>query len=538
MKNNLFKRTVALGVAAVVLGSSLAVAAISGSPYEVLKRSLLDAAKLQNGYIQSEMSLKMDDEYFSREMNTLSFVNGQFELNQTNSSGDAYEEDYARVEYSTADGHLSMGADYGSYWLYGYEYDVGATTGFSDLTEGDGRYIRLAELLVDLAVGDLKNNIAMTQTGEMRTISGTLTAAQVPELYNALLDVSLSEMGGGYAPLETVFERSSFDEEEMTIGRVERYISGSDYVVETQVVHLVPVDESYPQETIESGIAYGNMIYLNGNCYEIDEYREWESDRSPMTEAQYQKVADKLVFAPVQSAHITYLHGEADIDSDGVLRTLDATACLEYVDLFGGTHEVEFNLSFAYEEWDNQVDVDYYEDIIAQAETYLPNDESGRRHTSVYFDVDSRGRASNFSNDYAIYDHPYTFEVELPIVTVDGTTEYTTDENEWLDLRVEALMEDLRYEGLSIESLYIIAQNELAARLNEVEADPVRSDDRQDDVRAAEEEKDAQEEPVLPQEDDTPADDTAADDDQTQPDDVADQPADHTADENGDADEV
>ena len=58
----------------------------------------------------------------------------------------------------------------------------------------DSNYIRLAELFMDVFVGDLKNNLVMTsQSDGNRRITGAITESQLPEFVRIMIDIAIEE---------------------------------------------------------------------------------------------------------------------------------------------------------------------------------------------------------------------------------------------------------------------------------------------------------------------------------------------------------
>ena len=65
------------------------------------------------------------------------------------------------------------------------------------MLDGAGResnYLRLAELFLDVFVGDLKNNLVMTsQSDGSRRITGAITESQLPEFVRIMIDIAIEE---------------------------------------------------------------------------------------------------------------------------------------------------------------------------------------------------------------------------------------------------------------------------------------------------------------------------------------------------------
>lgn len=197
MKKSYLKRLVCLGAAALVLGSALAVAAVTGSPYETLKSALLNGIDIQNGTVKTEMSATLDGQPVSDigESRTM-YLGDEANLTLLEDGDFSYSEKGYVV--SSWNGFVENGTDgpwYSAYELgdNGFHRSSFTVSPTERMSASERRFV---ELLADLLVGDLKNNISMHEQDGIRYITGTLTEAQIPELVDAGLDLICSEQTG------------------------------------------------------------------------------------------------------------------------------------------------------------------------------------------------------------------------------------------------------------------------------------------------------------------------------------------------------
>ncbi|MDR2713904.1 MAG: hypothetical protein LBB91_12415 [Clostridiales bacterium] len=198
MKKNVAVRVLCLIIAGVVLGSAVTVAAFMGSPYEILKKAVLDAITYRNATVQGQMIISVD----GRKVDEIklyyvegddAFLNYDFDRN-----GDIVGYRYSTKGLNISGGYFAVvnfpwhSANVFSTDRYWYERG-----NFSLLSpdERNSHRIQFMELLLDTLVGDLKNNITMSSEDDIRLISGTLTESQVPELAKAGIDL-LAESSG------------------------------------------------------------------------------------------------------------------------------------------------------------------------------------------------------------------------------------------------------------------------------------------------------------------------------------------------------
>ncbi len=323
MKKSYLARLVCLAVAGLVLCSALAAAAVSGSPYETLKSSLFDLAQAKNFTMSSDVRLYMDGEIIER--------NSQRTLQGDNASLSYYYDDTFSYNSEAYNLRTWNGFDGEEIW-----YDAQAPGYYSGGNAFFGMslssYSRFAELLVDLLVGDIKNNISMSRDGDVRNISGTLTASQVPELYNAALELALTQQTSGRTSISND-EIVSFDYADMTCVVKNTYLSGLDKT------------SDYTEYTVAEVRDPANMGYAfeyNGRHYDYTDSRYLRTETEPATPEDYKSAGSRVDMLPLTRARFTYIHGDAVVDDEGRLQSISGTVSADTTDIFGEDHELEF----------------------------------------------------------------------------------------------------------------------------------------------------------------------------------------------------
>ena len=278
MKKSITIRIICLAVAFIMLGGAVAYAAITGSPYETLKKAMIDAVTYRNVTVESEMTLRIDGVQQNYMTEKSHYVAGD-EAFLAHSYDDFGNIDgYTYISYygnglilrlspieklgDTVSYHCSIRQQYQranlpqSQNTYMYELGDLAIIGPEDKVSAS---MRFAELLVDTLVGDLKNNITMSTRGDLRIVRGSLTENQIPELINAGLDVLIEGQNDWY---DDDYDRDYFEgweSYEIPIKKLEiKYIGGE-----------AEID------------ADGNLLYIGGVFRAmvtniLDDASEWE----------------------------------------------------------------------------------------------------------------------------------------------------------------------------------------------------------------------------------------------------------------------
>ena len=346
MKRNISIRVICLIIATVILSGAVAYAAVLGSPYETLKNAVFDAAALTNATAETNITISVGGE-------TLSIDNTYTQFNETSSLYNNYDENGETTGYVfsaedsislypsiiTNDGSqwYSVSRTQGYYSSYGYSRSILGGLGVRDR---DSAQMRFYELLLDALVGDLKNNISMTADNGVRTIRGTLTENQVPELARAGLDMLVEQTGRYYFMRDISFDGSEYIYEN-------NFISAGTKRVETykQMVRLLTPEEN--QEMID-GTFYSSMgpnfhgfTLIDGiNYLSIGERIVLDEYSVPATRSDFENV-NNIMEIPMTSATLNYVHGEAEVDSNGNLSYINVSATIAVINIFGDAYDID-----------------------------------------------------------------------------------------------------------------------------------------------------------------------------------------------------
>jgi len=210
-------RAACLVIVAIMLVGVLTVSAINGSPYENLKNAAINALFYENFTLESEFIARVDGQLYERSWSRQYHGHGaRFEISeiQRYSFGEEIVALPIRESMSFNSGSLSINPQFSTcdtQW-----YRVLASVPFRtaerqsigyDIFGAAGRnsnYLRLAELVVDLFVGDLKNNLVMTsQSDGTRRISGAITQSQLPEIARIIIDIFVEDQLNRVSPNRT-----------------------------------------------------------------------------------------------------------------------------------------------------------------------------------------------------------------------------------------------------------------------------------------------------------------------------------------------
>ena len=354
MKRKISARIICLVVAAVVLSGAVAYAAVMGSPYETLKRAVLDAVVYRNVTIDGQVTMMLDGVVQNNEKSYI--INGDDGVLSY-----YFDENGNQIGFNYSTGGLSVynayTADDGTEW---YHADVSPqpTYGNSNSAYGKSFFvfsaigpeeresasIRFMELLVDALVGDLKNNVTMSSEGGIRTVRGTLTENQVPELAKAGIDMLIEQSGGYYNDNRDV----SFDGKEYIYENI-RISSGMKTVTtfKQNVRRMTPEEDQDMEDGAfysKAGDEFFGFSHIDGITYLNVGYDEIVNQYTvPAARADYED-CDPLEI-PMKTLTINYVHGEAEIDASGNLLSVDLNGAATMTNIFGDTHAVDINAS-------------------------------------------------------------------------------------------------------------------------------------------------------------------------------------------------
>jgi len=209
MKKRISTRVICLLVAVVVLAGALTVSAINGSPYENLKNAAINALFYENVTIEAEATLWIDGEtqeraWFMAQLGDESAlfidrVHSPLMNHVDEEFMPLVQEIFTTIRYETPELNISRWSvlpDGTQWWAAnrsGGRFNL--SPGY-DMFGPDGRnsnYLRLATLVVDLLVGDLKNNLTMSNHGDVRRITGAITESQLPEWVRIIIEIAIDE---------------------------------------------------------------------------------------------------------------------------------------------------------------------------------------------------------------------------------------------------------------------------------------------------------------------------------------------------------
>ena len=193
MRKSITIRIICLTIAGSVLMGALAVSAINGSPYEVLKNAFFGIVFEENITVEGVFTVHLNGE--------LTMEDRGRDITTENTSL-FFDDNGWRFFLYDAPGVIlrsSVTTVDGVQWYYA-EVTHSIRRGgvdFFGLSTPEGRHsnsIRFAELLVDLVVGDLRNNITMSnKENGIRRVSGTVTENQLPEIVRVFIDMVVEE---------------------------------------------------------------------------------------------------------------------------------------------------------------------------------------------------------------------------------------------------------------------------------------------------------------------------------------------------------
>ena len=462
MKRSFFIRMIALAASVALLAGALVVAAVSGSPYETLKKAVLNVGSLTNHSMSMSISATLNGVEFEAEDSYNEYVEGVYSLSRSSSGYVAYKTDVGTI-------NLYDDGTSGSYYTYGDSHLTYVYSPFNifGLQGEDPRYTRLIEMAADMIVGDLKNNISMSETGDMRHISGTLTANQIPELYNAAFDLLMAENSNSYYHVSTEYDLSTFDPSDMTIEQTYMYLRNATLHEQISECTLHIVDDINVRfgydlkllEDIQDGNTEYGVIYIDGVYYETRDQRSVSSSETPLDEAAYKSYPRPGQLPPVKSARIDYAHGEADVDLDGLIRSVSANVSISLTDIFGNPHVLEVVIAGEINKLSGMTNT-RYDRILNAVAAHVPEKD---RYYDISFTLDANDNPvivniyDGWSGNYFTFDGSYDIPAPMPTDMPDPYYD------QWLTQRVLEMTADPVYAGIDANVLEAIAINEWIA---------------------------------------------------------------------------
>ncbi|MCL2045990.1 MAG: hypothetical protein FWG88_06355 [Oscillospiraceae bacterium] len=353
MKRKISIRLLSLIIALVVLGGAVGYAAMMGSPYDTVKKALLDALSYTNVTIVGEAKLSINGEVFQSEKMFNVIGESSSLTYYYTENGEVYNFYYnsdtmSMYGFASED---SAGVNWYSASVYGPSYSTrNRSYSMMSIEELNSAEMRFIELLIDVLVGDLKNNITMSSRDGVRIIQGTLTDSQIPELVKAGIDVAIEQQGRWFYDWQEVsFDGVDYITEEIRIESGEKTVTTYRQTVRAMTDEEQEAwdDGSYSFYRHNSSEAYWGETYYDGVFYINEGSREQI--------AQYKGPAERSDFnnytpynMPLSSLVIDYVHGEATIDSKGNLLSLGGNATITIVNIFDDSYTMEIDVSVAF----------------------------------------------------------------------------------------------------------------------------------------------------------------------------------------------
>ena len=230
MRKNIKVRVMCLIAAGIMLTGSLLVAAVNGSPYETLKNAIFDAMSFENVTIKGHVTLLFNGEVESVDsvhmvLTEKGSIEYFFDASGIPTGVFAYETENLTIRnnvFTDPDG-----TQWYSAWVTNWNWRLGRSfvspMGFTQEDRESARF-RFMELLIDLAVGDLKNHMTMSNSGGVRSITGTITHNQLPEIVKLGLDVIVEESqrwyGGDFGTREDFRDPMSIPPQNIHFNRI------------------------------------------------------------------------------------------------------------------------------------------------------------------------------------------------------------------------------------------------------------------------------------------------------------------------------
>ena len=347
MKKSVKIRVFSLIAASLVLCGALTVAAVMGSPYETLKKAALDALTYRNATVEGRAALTVNGELRERQKafyavgdeSCLAYSfdeNGEENGYTYNSEGLTISRSYMGANQKQWYSAYIRPADYyGNYTAYQNGF------GIFKPEDRDSAQMRFFELLADALVGDLKNNVTMSQNGETRLIQAALTESQIPELIKAGIDMLIEQAGSRYYDWKESISGGEYIWEQILIENGMKTVTV--YKQDARPMDPAEQEAMYDGSFWDEKNGYWGTACIDGIQYIILSDREYaESYTVPATSGDFDQSRNPLDM-PMKSLAINYARGEAEVDAEGNMLSLEVELRLTAVSILGDTNVVELN---------------------------------------------------------------------------------------------------------------------------------------------------------------------------------------------------
>ena len=455
MKKSVKVRVICLIVAAMMLGSAVAVAAVLGSPYETLKRAVLDALTERNVTEEIHATLTVNDKLIEESRS--------YRVNGDDSSISNIFDKYGNVENVR---YTSSGLDIfpqqiksydGIAWYSAYVYprrdNYYRRNEFNMFTAEDrsSAQMRFMELAADALIGDLKNNVTMTSENGIRYVQGTLTESQVPELAKAGIDMLIEQSGGYYGRQHDIsFDGREYVYEHVSIERGMKTVRRWKQNVRPMTDEETKAWENgYFHELYASSDYYFGITYIADEAYIPEEPEEFVNEyKAPATRADYYDNGNPLDL-PMQSLVINYVHGEAEIDMKGNLLSCNVSATATITDIFGEVSVLELKASARFSDIGTSNPVCHIPGATQLLTSQYLKERFGYDNMHVYFTLNEDGSINESSitttHPGDKYGNRLEYTYDSPAVPVPSTygADDTGDDPEDIveDVKVEDIQE-------------------------------------------------------------------------------------------------
>jgi len=346
VKKNVTIRAFSLVVASVVLSGAVVFAAVTGSPYEILKKATLDAMTYHNVTMEGQMTLTING--IIEEELKFRCVAGENACLEYDSdeNGDISSDKYSyagrglniRPLYVAEDGFPWYRAD-----IWPGEFVPNSRYFVIDAQERHAAAMRFLELAIDALVGDLKNNVTMSSENEIRVIRGTLAERQVPELLKAGLDLLAEEVAAPlYKTKKVSFDGKEYVYEDTCIAKKTKTVTTYKVIVSR------PLTSEEDAALKNAGMIDLNVTWIDDAYYVVETpERRVSEDTAPATRADYDDV--EPLNRPMQSLAVDYVHWEGEIDANGNMLTMDIGGIIKATDILGDINvcEIKFTVDFS-----------------------------------------------------------------------------------------------------------------------------------------------------------------------------------------------
>jgi hypothetical protein len=427
MKKILSVRVVCLFIALMMLSGARAFAAVMGSPYEVLRDSVLDALTFRNVTMEGTFRVELNGEIIEHQrihsiVGDYSYLEWRFdELGNTTSFsfGNEYfnlNPRYLFLDTNDLEWHMAvLNRNLSRYWTTGSDLQIFTQ---EDINSPE---MRFSLLVLDALIGDLRKNISMSSSGGVRTIRCSLTENQIPELVRAGIDMLLLEHNDRFVLTRWT---SSFDGNYFI---EERTFSNGDMIeiitLRTPARRLTPDEE----QMWDDGTLWDEILRTNhyGASFVRDEdiplintgYTEFFSESSiPATREHFVRLNNNPFDFPLRDLTINHVRGEASVDLNGSLLDININAGITITNIFGDIDRIDMTYTGQFTDRGTSIPVSpipNIEQILTFENMYA---RFGYSPFEVYFTLNSDGTI----NMDGLFTHSHFIE---SVVTVEDVYE-------------------------------------------------------------------------------------------------------------------